>query len=68
MEPSAAPSLSKTADTTARSAPVRITSEEAFAPSSNPSASIRMDFPAPVSPVSKFSPAANSTTTLSMTA
>ena len=56
MERAAAPSLSNTAATTARSAPVRITSDDAFSPSSNPSASIRIDFPAPVSPVRRFRP------------
>ena len=41
MERAAAPSLSNTAATTARSAPVRITSEDAFSPSSSPSADQR---------------------------
>src|SRR5271155_1423393 len=45
------PSLPNPAATTARSAPVRITSEEALSPSNSPSASIKIDFPAPVSPV-----------------
>ena len=39
-----------------------------IAPSRSPTASTRMDFPAPVSPVSTFSPGSNSTSTESMTA
>ena len=65
---SAPPSTSKTAEMTALSAPERITSLEALSPRRSASASMRMDLPAPVSPVSRFRPAANSTARLSMTA
>ena len=41
--------------------PWRTMSLDALSPSSNERASISMDFPAPVSPVSRFSPAAKST-------
>ncbi len=55
-------------DHVALSVPWRTASLEALSPSSKASASIRMDFPAPVSPVKRLRPGANSTATLSMTA
>ena len=42
--------------TRARASPVRIISAEARPPNSSPSASTTIDFPLPVSPVSRFSP------------
>src|SRR5688572_3813594 len=48
--------------------PVRTRSEEARAPRSSPTASTRMDLPAPVSPVRTLNPGSNSTSTPSMTA
>ena len=52
----------------AASSPVRTRSADARPPSSSPTASTRMDLPAPVSPVKTFSPGSNSTSTASMTA
>src|SRR5262245_12078014 len=63
--PSAA---SKIASMVARGSPVRMRSAEARAPRSRPTASTRMDFPAPVSPVSTLNPGSNSTSTASITA
>ena len=53
--------VSNVAATSARSAPGRTISALPRPPSANPSASTRIDFPAPVSPVSAVSPAPNST-------
>ena len=52
----------------AASSPVRTRSPEARPPSSRPTASTRIDLPAPVSPVRTLRPASNSTSTASMTA
>ena len=52
---SAPPSTSNTAEIVALSAPERITSAEALSPSRSARASMRMFFPAPVSPVRKLS-------------
>src|SRR5678816_2863692 len=52
----------------ASDSPVRTRSDDARAPSSSPTASTRMDLPAPVSPVRTLRPASNSTSTASMTA
>src|SRR4051794_14715507 len=56
----AARGTSKTASAVMRSAPPRIISVEPRAPRRNSSESISSDFPAPVSPVSTFSPAPGS--------
>src|SRR6266498_443321 len=52
----------------ARSAPDLSRSEEKRPPSSTPSASTMIDFPEPVSPVSRLSPRSNSTCRLSINA
>src|SRR5215813_3451149 len=59
---------SKIASIVAWASPVRTRSAEVRAPRSSPTASTRMDFPAPVSPVSTLNPGSNSTSTASMTA
>ena len=64
----AASSTSKTASTAARSSPDRMRSGEARSPSSSPSASIRIDLPAPVSPVRRVRPGPNSTSSAGMRA
>src|SRR5437763_504585 len=52
----------------ATDSPVRTRSAEARAPSSRPTASTRIDLPAPVSPVKTLNPGSNSTSTASITA
>src|ERR1700751_5195967 len=52
----------------ARASPVRTRSDDARAPRSRPTASTRIDLPAPVSPVSTLNPVSNSTSTASITA
>jgi hypothetical protein len=65
----AAPGVdSKTHPSTAFSAPCRTTSLEAFPPSNSASASIKIDLPAPVSPVSRFNPGPKLATAWSITA
>jgi hypothetical protein len=62
------PPTSKTPSTEARSAPARTTSAEARSPSSSDSAPTMIDFPAPVSPVSTFSPGPSRTVSWSISA
>ena len=61
-------SISKPASTTAVSSPVLSISVEAREPSTRPSASIRIDLPAPVSPVIRLRPGSKSTSSRSITA
>src|SRR5687767_8722960 len=61
-------SVSKIASTVARSSPVRIRSCVARPPSNSPTASTRMDLPAPVSPVRMLNDCSKSTATDSITA
>src|SRR3989442_3413743 len=58
----------KTPETSASSAPDRIRSAEARPPTRRSTASTRMDFPAPVSPVKTVKPSANSNSIASMMA
>ena len=64
----AAASVSKTADTTPYSAPVRTSSRLVRAPSTAPSESTMIDLPAPVSPVRTVNPLPNSISAFSITA
>src|SRR2546425_2788181 len=65
---SRSPRSSKMASMVACASPVRTRSAEARAPRRRPTASTRMDLPAPVSPVSTLNPGSNSTSTASITA
>src|SRR6266540_1905327 len=58
----------KTPETSASSAPARMRSVEARPPTNRSTASTRMDFPAPVSPVNTVKPSANSSPISSMMA
>src|SRR5262249_16464640 len=58
---------SKIASTVACASPVRTRSADARAPSRRPTASTRIDLPAPVSPVKTLNPGSNSTSTASIT-
>src|SRR5258705_3124919 len=59
---------SKMASIVASASPVRTRSADARAPSRSPTASTRIDLPAPVSPVRTLNPGSNSTSTASITA
>ena len=59
---------SKMASIVAWTSPVRTRSADARAPRSRPTASTRIDFPAPVSPVRTLKPGSSSTSTASITA
>src|SRR5215216_6002574 len=65
---SSSPQFSKMASIVAPSSPVRTRSADARPPRSRPTASTRIDLPAPVSPVSTLKPGSNSTSTASITA
>src|SRR5688500_19508 len=68
MRTSAPASYSDSASMVAPSVPVLTRSADARPPSSSPTASTRIDFPAPVSPVSAVNPGSSSTSTASITA
>src|SRR5205823_4435374 len=65
---SSSPSLSKIASIDAASSPLRTRSPDARPPSNRPTASTKIDLPAPVSPVRTLKPGSNSTSAASMMA
>src|SRR3990167_1165996 len=62
------PVISNSAEISARGLPSRMTPLSARSPKSSPKASIRIDLPAPVSPVRTVMPRSNSSSSSSMTA